>query len=248
MTSTEKSTSPGVEFLERYYESDPDDSGKENIESSMTIVTKKPWHCDGKGKYKEEFERLLYLVPESESRKSDTVSIYLAVNVDGYASDSNNSIPIVIAQVAGEIMRALVKLNRNCSALYNCLDALNYIAMAGNGIFDESNIHALATVHRVAQRPSDKCNSDEINKAIAQLNDSCLEFISKFPDLEWSENTTDLASLYKHGRNDFVERVISAHVKLTKAFPSSPPSKKQLHEITTPRTTNKMRCPISLRT
>ena len=154
-------------------------------------------------------------------------------------------------QVAGEIMRALVKLNRNCSSLYNSLDALNYIAMAGmagNGIFDESNIQALATVHRVAQRPGDKCNSDEIHKAIAQLNDSCVEFIAKFPDLEWSDNTIDLSNLYKNGRNDFVERVISAHAKLTKAFPSSPPSKKQLHEITTPRTNNKMRCPISLRT
>jgi hypothetical protein len=146
---------------------------------------------------------------------------------------------VIALQVAGEIMRALVKLNRNCSSLNKALDALNYIAMAGNGIFDESNIQALATVHRVAQRPGDKCNSDEINKAIAQLNDSCLEFIAKFPDLEWSQNTIDLSSLYKHGRNDFV---------VTKAFPSSPPSKKQLHEITTPRTANKMRCPISLRT
>ena len=144
-------------------------------------------------------------------------------------------------------MRALVKLNQNCSSLYNSLDALNYIAMAGNGIFDESNIMALATVYRVAQRPGENCNSDEIHKAIAQLNDSCLEFIAKFPDLEWSENTKDMFSLYKQ-RSDFVERVISAHAKLTKAYPSSPPSKKQLHEINTPRTTNKMRWPISLRT
>jgi hypothetical protein len=72
-SSTEKS-SPGVEFLERYYESEPDDSGKENIESKI-LVAKKPWHCEGKGKYKEDFERLLYLVPESSSGKADTVSI-----------------------------------------------------------------------------------------------------------------------------------------------------------------------------
>ena len=216
-SSTEKS-SPGVEFLARYYESEPDDSGKENIESKI-LVNKKPWYCDCKGKYNDDFERLLYSVPESDG-KADTVT--------------------------GEIMRALVKLNRNCSSLHNALDALNYIAMAG--IFDESNIQALATVHRVAHRTEGNCKTDEIHKAIAQLNDSCIEFIAKFPDLEWSENSIDLSSLYKNGRNDFVERVISAHAKLTKAFSSSPPSKKHLHEITTPRTTNKMRWPTSLRT
>lgn len=90
MTSTEKS-SPGVEFLERYYESDPDDSGKENIESCMTIVTKKPWHCDGKGKYKEEFERLLYLVPETGT--ADTVSS----GTEGRATDSNNFNPDLLS-------------------------------------------------------------------------------------------------------------------------------------------------------
>ena len=92
MTSTEKS-SPGVEFLERYYESDPDDSGKENIESK-TLVTKKPWQCDGKGKYKEEFERLLYLV--LETGKADTVSS----GTEGRATDSNNSI-LICYQNAG---------------------------------------------------------------------------------------------------------------------------------------------------
>ena len=65
-------SSPAVELLEKYYESELDDSGKENFDNSQTITTKKSWHCDGKGKYKDDYERLLSLVPESG--KADSVS------------------------------------------------------------------------------------------------------------------------------------------------------------------------------
>jgi hypothetical protein len=146
-------------------------------------------------------------------------------------------------------MRAVVKLNRNCStssALYTSLDALNYIAMAG--VFDENNSNSLATVHRIAHQPGAHDNSDKIENAIAQINDRSIEFLLRYPDLEYFENTIDLSTLYKSGKNYFVERVISSHAAMAKSVQSAPPNKELTLQITTPRTSNRMQPSISLRT
>ena len=133
-------------------------------------------------------------------------------------------------------MRAVVKLNHNCSTLHNSLDSLNFIAMAG--VFNDVNFQALVAVHRVAQRPGADGNTDEILNSIAEINDKSIEFILKYPALEYAENSLDFeASIPQF----FVERLKSAPTSM------SPNKEVKLQEITTPRTTNKTQCSISLR-
>ena len=142
-------------------------------------------------------------------------------------------------------MRAVVKLNRNSykrSTLPDSLDALDFIAMVG--VFNENNVHALATVHRIAQRQgtTDGDDINEIQNAITQINDSSVAFILKYPDLEYAENTIDLSTLTEKGRgNYFVEQVLSAHAAMVETHMLSTPNKEiYLQDITTPRTTNRI--------
>lgn len=70
--TTPENDSPGAESSERYHASEPDDSSNESTEKGQAIITKEPRRCDGKGKYKNNVERLMHLVPESG--KADSVS------------------------------------------------------------------------------------------------------------------------------------------------------------------------------
>jgi hypothetical protein len=116
------------------------------------------------------------------------------------------------------------------------------------GVFDENNSNSLATIHRIAQQPGVYGNSDEIENAIALINDRSIEFLLRYPDLEYFENTIDMSALYKCGHNYFVERVISSHAAMAKSVQSAPPNKELTLQITTPRTSNRMTSSISLRT
>ncbi len=134
---------------------------------------------------------------------------------------------------------AAEKLNRNIKRMgsthetLNHSDALNFLAMAG--IFDEYNVGALATITHGGLLLS----KEELQIAMEQIIDSSIEFILKYPDLEYTENTTymNMLSLYKTCRFNFIERVLLTHLAAVKANQDQrllSPSNKM-----TPRITNK---------
>ena len=125
-------------------------------------------------------------------------------------------------------MRTVTKISSH--GTLNYLDALNFLAMVG--IFDESNADALATIaHGGALSP------EEFEKATEQIIDGSIEFILKHPDLEYTENTTVMLSLYKTCQINFIERVLESKDQRILS-----PSKEEaaiLGEIVTPRIANK---------
>ena len=133
-------------------------------------------------------------------------------------------------------MRAVTKISSH--GTLNYLDALNFLAMAG--IFDESNVDALATIaHEGA------LSQEELEKATEQIIDSSIEFIRKYPDLEYTESTTNMLSLYKTCQINFIERVLESNLATVKTNQDQrilSPSKEEaaiLGEIVTPRIANK---------
>jgi hypothetical protein len=125
-------------------------------------------------------------------------------------------------------MRTVTKITSH--GTLNYLDALNFLAMVG--IFDESNADALATIAH-----GGALSQEEFEKATEQIIDGSIEFILKHPDLEYTENTTIMLSLYKTCQINFIERVLESKDQRILS-----PSKEEaaiLGEIVTPRIANK---------
>jgi hypothetical protein len=125
-------------------------------------------------------------------------------------------------------MRTVTKISSH--GTLNYLDALNFLAMVG--IFDESNADALATIAH-----GGALSQEEFEKATEQIIDGSIEFILKHPDLEYTENTTIMLSLYKTCQINFIERVLESKDQRILS-----PSKEEaaiLGEIVTPRIANK---------
>lgn len=125
-------------------------------------------------------------------------------------------------------MRTVTKISSH--GTLNYLDALNFLAMVG--IFDESNADALATIAH-----GGALSQEEFEKAKEQIIDGSIEFILKHPDLEYTENTTIMLSLYKTCQINFIERVLESKDQRILS-----PSKEEaaiLGEIVTPRIANK---------
>ena len=133
-------------------------------------------------------------------------------------------------------MRAVTKISSH--GTLNYLDALNFLAMAG--IFDESNVDALATIAH-----GGALSQEELEKVTEQIIDRSIEFILKYPDLEYTENTTNMLSLYKTCQINFIERVLESNLATVKTNQDQrilSPSKEEaaiLGEIVTPRIANK---------
>ena len=107
------------------------------------------------------------------------------------------------------------------------------------GIFDDSNVNALAT-----KAHGGALSQEELQKATEQIVDSSIEFILKYPDLEYTENTTKMSSLHKTCQINFIERVIETNFASVNANQDQrrlSPSKEEtiLGEIVTPRIANK---------
>mmetsp|Transcript_38467 Transcript_38467/g.69330 ORF Transcript_38467/g.69330 Transcript_38467/m.69330 type:complete len:203 (+) Transcript_38467:130-738(+) len=188
----------------------------------MEKFTNTYWDSKGNGKYQNDYDRLVDLVPEGG--KADTL--------------------------AGEIMRAVTKLNHNFytnGTLNNSLDAINFLAMAS--VFDE-NDDILATMYPYAKKGMRKdydCtfNGDEVQMAVEHMVDRAIEFILAYPDLEYAENTIDMSILHETGQIDFMERVLPTHAAAAAAEAqhfqkaSTPDKDEPLQEINTPRIANK---------
>jgi hypothetical protein len=132
-------------------------------------------------------------------------------------------------------MRTVTKISSH--GTLNYLDALNFLAMVG--IFDESNADALATIAH-----GGALSQEEFEKATEQIIDGSIEFILKHPDLEYTENTTIMLSLYKTCQINFIERVLESKDQRILS-----PSKEEaaiLGEIVTPRIANKSRDSIEM--
>jgi hypothetical protein len=125
-------------------------------------------------------------------------------------------------------MRTVTKISSH--GTLNYLDALNFLAMVG--IFDESNADALATIAH-----GGALSQEEFEKATEQIIDGSIEFILKHPDLEYTENTTIMLSLYKTCQINFIERVLES--KYQRILSPSKEEAAILGEIVTPRIANK---------
>ena len=145
-----------------------------------------------------------------------------------------------IIQVAGEIMRAVTKLNQNFytnGTLTNLTSEFNFIFMSG--VLDGQQ-SILQTIHPYANGEKDydgTQDGDEVQVALERVTDLAVEFILKHPDLEYFENTFKV-NLQKTGI-DFLQRALSKPVVV---YSSSSPNKEEqvpLQEIQTPRIANK---------
>ena len=141
-------------------------------------------------------------------------------------------------------MRAVTKLNQNFytnGTLTNLTSEFNFIAMSG--VLDGQQ-SILQTIHPYANGEKDydgTQDGDEVQVALERINDLAVEFILKYPDLEYFENTFNLVNLQKTGI-DFLQRALSKPVVVDTSS-SSPNKEKQmqvpLQEIQTPRIANK---------
>ena len=139
-------------------------------------------------------------------------------------------------------MRAVTKLNQNFytnGTLTDLTSEFNFIAMSG--VLDGQQ-SILQTIHPYANGEKDydgTQDGDEVQVALERINNLAVEFILKYPDLEYFENTFNLVNLQKTGIN-FLQRALSKPV--VDKF-SSPDKEKQvqvpLQEIQTPRIANK---------
>lgn len=178
-------------------------------------------YSEGGGMYHYDYERLLKLAPRSGQAET----------------------------LAGEMMRAVEKLNRNSSShdtLNTPLDALNLLALVG--LFDEKNIVALATIYPYAKQtnaPGDTFEHDEVKWAIEKIIDCVIEFILMYPDLEYFENTTDMSILCNSCQLNYIERELSKHATTVNAWQeqillsANVNESSLLMEISTPRIANK---------
>ncbi|KAL3777393.1 hypothetical protein ACHAW5_004222 [Stephanodiscus triporus] len=183
--------------------------GGDSTTLDVKTEVSKPKEAHG-GKYRDDYERLLELTPHSGQAET----------------------------IAGEIMRAVTKMNQNFSTLetlHNCWDAINFLAMAG--IFDESGdaCKALATLLPYAKQYGNTFHFDEVRKATEQISDSSIAFILQHPDLEYAENTTDMSLLYSTCRINFIEQLLLRDQRIF----STEKEKVMLGEIATPKIANK---------
>jgi hypothetical protein len=139
-------------------------------------------------------------------------------------------------------MRAIEIVQKMCSefsvheTLRYSLDALNFLSMAG--IFDESNASALAMMAAISQGTT--LDNETLLKATEAITDTSIEFILKYPDLEYTENTMDMLSLQKTCPIKFIEHVhFTATVKAGQDQTILSPNTTTLGEVATPRITNK---------
>ena len=99
----------------------------------------------------------------------------------------------------------------------------------------------LQTIHPYANGEKDydgTQDGDEVQVALERITDLAVEFILKYPDLEYFENTFNPVNLHKTGI-DFLQRALSKPVVV--GMSSSPSKEEQvpLQEIQTPRIANK---------
>ena len=151
-------------------------------------------------------------------------------------------------------MRALTRINDSFytyGTLNDLLDEFNFLALVG--IFHEANSdQTLATIHPYATEKSvygGIFDGDEVQMAIERINDLTVEFMLRYPDLEYADMTLVDPSVYENSETDFMERIIAAWLMLPQKqegatmmqMPASSPQGKEMtsvQEVNTPRIAN----------
>ena len=176
----------------------------------LHVMNEQSTYLNNAGKYQDDYDRLMNLVPSTQTKKAEFV--------------------------AGEIMRAITKLNQNNGNLNNDLfDTLNFLAMVG--IFDNDK-STLATIYPYAK--GEKHYEGHVQMALERIIDLSIEFLLTYPDLEWTENAVDMMRTLSKKGIDFMERVLDCKQQHEVHSPSMskvlqvPPQ-----EIKTPRIANK---------
>lgn len=123
--------------------------------------------------------------------------------------------------------------------LTGLLDAFNFLAMTG--MFEGDQQNALATLSPFIKEEKEydgtkEEGDDGIQTAVERTNDLAIEFLLKYPDMEWwVDSSLSVESLQKKGI-DFVSLAIAKQK-------SSPPTSQEagqvpIQEIQTPRVAN----------
>ena len=146
-------------------------------------------------------------------------------------------------QVGSEIMRAVHKLNDafyTNGALTDLLDAFNFLSLTG--MFDNDQSNALSTLSPYVKDGKDYDGTreevdDEVKSAVKRVNDLAIEYLLKYPDMEWwVDRSFDMAALQEKGI-DFISIAIAKQT-----MKSSPSTSKEaqapVQEIQTPRVAN----------
>ena len=137
-------------------------------------------------------------------------------------------------------MTAVHKLNDTFyknETLTDLFDAFNFLALTG--MFDGDEHNTLATLSPYIKDGKDydgtKEGGDDVSFAVERVTDLAIEYLLKYPDMEWwIEHSFDMAAVQKKGV-DFISLAIAKQK-------SSPPTSKEAHvpiqEIQTPRVAN----------
>ena len=140
-------------------------------------------------------------------------------------------------------MTAVHKLNDafyTSGTLTGLLDAFNFLAMTG--MFDEDEQNTLATLSPYIKEEKyydGTEEGDEVKFAVERTNDLAIEFLLKYPDMEWwIDRLFSVESIQKKGI-DFISLAIAKQTTMK----SSPPTSQEagqvpMQEIQTPRMAN----------
>ena len=175
----------------------------------LHVMNEQSTYLSNAGKYQDDYDRLMNLVPSTQTKKAEFV--------------------------AGEIMRAITKLNQNNGTLNNDLfDTLNFLAMVG--IFDNDK-STLATIYPYAK--GEKHYEGHVQMALERIIDLSIEFLLTYPDLEWTENAVDMMRTLSKKGIDFMERVLDSKQHEVHSPSMSKVLQVPPQEIKTPRIANK---------
>lgn len=148
-------------------------------------------------------------------------------------------------QVAAEIMTAVHKLNDafyTNGTLTGLHDAFNFLSLTGMFDQDEHNTLTILSPFVKGEKEYDgtkEGGDDGIQFVVERVNDLAIEFLLKYPDMEWwIDRSFSMESLQKKGI-DFISLAIAKQTTMK----SSPPSSQEagqvpMQDIQTPRVAN----------
>ena len=140
-------------------------------------------------------------------------------------------------------MTAVHKLNDTFytnGTLKGLLGAFNFLAMTGMFEGDQQNTLAMLSPYVKGEKDYDGTEEgDEVKPAIERTNDLAIEYLLKYPDMEWwIDHSFDIAAVQKKGI-DFISLAIAKQTTM-KSSPHTSQEAGQvpMQEIQTPRMAN----------
>lgn len=139
-------------------------------------------------------------------------------------------------------MTAVHKLNDafyTNGTLTGLLDTFNFLALTG--MFDNDQQNTLATLSPYIKGEKEYggvTEGDEVKSAVTRTNDLAIEFLLKYPDMEWwIDRLFSVESIQKKGI-DFISLAIAKQTTMKSSPPTSKEAQVPMQEIQTPRVVN----------